>query len=68
MKKLTLERLVPIIPASVPWLILAITDFGLLSLPKWDSSRKHPHQPLFLELKSWSTRFSSTFLKHTRHI
>src|ERR1700678_1184537 len=56
MKKLTLERVVPTISASVSWLILAITGSGLLSFPKLASSRSTRVNRFSLELKRWSTR------------
>src|SRR6202521_5689030 len=57
MKKLTLERVVPIISASVSWLILGITGSGFPSFPKWASSRSTRASLFSLELKSWSIRF-----------
>jgi len=39
MKKLTRDLVVPIISASVSWLILAMIGSGLLSLPKFANSR-----------------------------
>jgi hypothetical protein len=54
MKKLTLERVVPIISASVSWLIVGITVSGLPSFPKLASSRSARASLFSLELKSWS--------------
>src|ERR1700728_2897240 len=39
MKKLTRDRVVPIISASVSWLIFAITGSGVPSLPKFANSK-----------------------------
>jgi hypothetical protein len=39
MKKLTRGLVVPIISASVSWLIFVVIGFGLPSLPKFASSR-----------------------------
>ena len=39
MKKLTRERVVPIIPANTSWLTFGITVSGLPSFPKLASSR-----------------------------
>ena len=47
MKKLTLERVVPTISASVSWLIFGITNSGLPSFPKLASRQEHSRQPLF---------------------
>ena len=52
MKKLTRERVVPIISASVSWLIFAITGTGLLSLPKFANSRSTRARRFSLELNS----------------
>ncbi len=44
MKKLTRDRVVPIISASVSWLIFVMIGSGLSSLPKFASSRsRQPH-------------------------
>ena len=40
MKKLTRDRVVPIISASVSWLILAIIGSGFPSLPKFANSKR----------------------------
>ena len=60
MKKLTRDRVVPIISASVSWLILAIIGSGLPSLPKLASKRRARARRFSLELNSWSTKSSST--------
>ncbi len=62
MKKLTRGRVVPIISASVPWLIFAVTGSGLPSLPKFASSRRVRAKRFSLELSKWSTRSASTRL------
>lgn len=51
MKKLTRDRVVPIISANVSWLILALIGWGLPSLPKLASSRSRAKR-FSLELKS----------------
>ena len=51
MKKLTRERVVPIISASVSWLILAMIGSGLPSLPKFASSRSSPRQALLARIE-----------------
>ena len=58
MKKLTLDRVVPIISERVSWLIVGITFSGLPSLPNCASSRRVRASRFSLELKSWSTRSS----------
>ena len=50
MKKLTRDRVVPIISASVSWLILAIIGSGLPSLPKFANSRSSRARRFSLEL------------------
>lgn len=40
LKKLTRERVVPIISASVSWLIFGMTSTGVPSFPKWAMSNK----------------------------
>ena len=52
MKKLTRERVVPIISASVSWLIFAITGSGFPSLPKFANSRSSRASRFSLELNS----------------
>ena len=54
MKKLTRGRVVPIISASVPWLIFAMMGSGLPSLPKFASSRRARASRFSLELNKWS--------------
>jgi hypothetical protein len=51
---------VPIISASVSWLIFAMIGSGLPSFPKFASSNRSRARRFSLELKSWSTRSSST--------
>jgi hypothetical protein len=46
MKKLTLERVVPTISASVSWLIFGITSSGLPSFPEVGHQEQHPCQAL----------------------
>ncbi len=60
MKWLTLGRVVPMISASVAWLIDVVIGCGPPSLPKFASSRSVRASRFSLELKSWSTRSSST--------
>jgi hypothetical protein len=55
MKKLTRDRVVPIISASVSWLTLAMTDSGFPSLPKFASNRRSRARRFSLESKSSST-------------
>lgn len=62
MKTLTRERVVPTISASVSWLIGVVTGCGPPSLPKFVSRRSVRASRFSLELKSWSTRSSSTRL------
>jgi hypothetical protein len=52
MKKLTRDRVVPIISARIPWLILGTTVSGLLSLPNWASNNRILASRFSLELKS----------------
>ena len=52
MKKLTRERVVPIISASVSWLILATSGSGFPSLPKFASSNSSRASRFSLELNS----------------
>ena len=47
MKKLTLERVVPTISASVSWLIFGNHQFGFAFLPEIGQQQQHPRQPLF---------------------
>jgi hypothetical protein len=54
MKKLTLERVVPMISASISWLIFGITGSGFPSLPKLARRRSTRASLFSLELKSWS--------------
>src|SRR5271166_456465 len=51
MKKLTRGRVVPIISASVSWLIFVVIGSGRPSLPKFASSRRVRARRLSLELK-----------------
>ena len=51
-KKLTRERVVPIISARVSWLILAISGSGFPSLPKFANSRRSRASRFSLELNS----------------
>ena len=51
-KRLTRERVVPIISASVSWLIFAMTSSGLPSFPKWAISNNARASRFSLELKS----------------
>jgi len=50
MKKLTLERVVPIISASVSCLILAIKGLGLLSLPEIGQQEEQACEPLLTHI------------------
>ena len=59
MKKLTRDRVVPIMSARASWLILGITVSGLPSLPKRASNSNIRASLFSLELKSWSTKSSS---------
>jgi integrase len=52
MKKLTRDRVVPIISASVSWLIFAIIGSSLSSLPKFANSRSSRASRFSLELNS----------------
>jgi len=52
MKKLTLERVVPIISASVSWVILGITSSAFPYLPKFASNNSARASRFSLELKS----------------
>ena len=52
MKKLTRDRVVPIISASVSWLIFAMTGSGVPSLPKFANSRSRRARRFSLELNS----------------
>ena len=60
MKKLTLDRVVPIMSASISWLIFGITVSGVPSCPHLASSRSARASLFSLELKSWSIRSAST--------
>jgi hypothetical protein len=51
-KKLTRDRVVPIIPAKVSWLTLGITASGLPSFPKLANSKRRRAKRFSLELKS----------------
>ena len=62
MKKLTRERVVPMIAASVSWLILGTTGFGCPGFPKFASSGNTRTSHFSLELNSWSTRSSSILI------
>jgi hypothetical protein len=52
MKKLTRARVLPIISASVSWLIFAITGSGVHSVPKFANSRSMRARRFSLELNS----------------
>ena len=52
MKKLTRDRVVPIISASVSWLILGITGSGVPALPKFANSKSRRASRFSLELNS----------------
>ena len=52
MKKLTRDRVVPIISASVSWLTFAMIGSGLPSLPKFASRRRARASRFSLELNS----------------
>jgi hypothetical protein len=52
MKKLTRDRVVPIISASVSWLIFAMIGSGRPSLPKFARSRRIRASRFSLELNS----------------
>jgi hypothetical protein len=52
MKKLTRDRVVPIISASVSWLTFAMIGSGLPSLPKFASRRRARARRFSLELNS----------------
>src|SRR6201999_901684 len=60
MKVLTRDLVVPTISASVTWLIFAMTGSGFPSLPKFAIRSSNLARRFSLELKSWSTRSSST--------
>src|SRR5450631_1007311 len=66
MKKLTRDLVVPIISASVSWLIFGVISCGVPSLPKCESSRSIRASRRSLELKSWSIRSSSIRLFRVR--
>ena len=51
-KKLTRDRVVPIISANISWLILGSTVSGLLSLPNCASNNRILASRFSLELKS----------------
>jgi hypothetical protein len=59
-KILTRGRVVPMISASVSWLIRVVIGCGPPSLPIFASRRRARASRFSLELKSWSTRSSST--------
>src|ERR1039457_6725275 len=54
MKKLTRDRVVPIISANVSWLILGLIGCGLPSFPKCASRRRRRASRCSLELNNWS--------------
>jgi hypothetical protein len=56
MKKLTRDRVVPIISASVTWVIFGIRVSGSPGLPNSAIRRRILARRFSLELKSWSTR------------
>jgi hypothetical protein len=60
MNKLTRDRVVPTMSASVFWLIFGMTASGFPSLPKFASSRSIRARRLSLELNNWSIRSAST--------
>ena len=62
MKMLTRGRVVPIISASIAWLIFAVMGSGVPSLPKFASSRRARASRFSLELNKWSARSASTRL------
>jgi len=58
MKKLTRDRVVPIISASVSWLRATGMGTGPSSLPKFAKRRRRARR-LSLELNNWSIKSSS---------
>ena len=52
MKKLTRDRVVPIISAKVSWLTLGITASGFPSFPKLANSKRRRANRFSLELNS----------------
>ena len=52
MEKLTRERVVPMISASVSWLIFGMTVWGSPAFPKFASSSRTRASLFSLELKS----------------
>jgi hypothetical protein len=59
MKKLTRDRVVPIISASVSWLNFPTIGSGLPSLPKFARRRSSRARRFSLELNNWSIKSSS---------
>src|SRR6185295_10458203 len=59
MKKLTRDRVVPIISANVSWLNFPTIGTGTPSLPKLARRRSSRARRFSLELNSWSIRSSS---------
>ena len=51
MKKLTRDRVVPIISASVSWLIFAMTGSGLLFLAEVRQQQQHAGKPLLARIE-----------------
>ena len=51
MKKLTRDRVVPLISASVSWLILAMTGSGLLFLAEVGQKQEQPGKPFFTRIE-----------------
>jgi hypothetical protein len=62
MKKLTRGRVVPIISASVSWLIFVVIGSGVPSLPKFASSSQRASQALFTRVEQmvYKVRLSAT--------
>ena len=61
MKKLTRERVVPIISANVSWLIFGLIGVGLPSLPKFANKRRSRARRFSLELNNWVGRSTLLF-------
>ena len=60
MKKLTRDRVVPIISASVSWLTFAITGSGLTFLAKIRQQKKRPCQALLARIEQLIDQSAST--------
>jgi hypothetical protein len=54
MNELTRDRVVPIISASIAWLIFALIGSALPSLPKFVMRSSSLARRFSLELKSWT--------------